>query len=288
MIIQHLRVAVALLAVALCAGCGRRRGEDGQRSSLEAVDPADHARYDARRRDWTGSVGRRDAGVQRRCRTRAPVSSGVRNGAGDAAVAHLDDDRPLPCRTRRPRERPLARSRAPARRRAASRRGLSYRRVRLRVRAGEAVRPGARASTSTTTSSPAMPWSAPPMRRRRGRCRSLDGAGNSAALRLGPFLRAARAVRSRRTRSDRDSRRSRTSARSRRWISEIGRLVQGFEQRVAASRRRDRDRHRRRSRGRAWRSRRIAARQPALPVDDARAAGRWPARAWRWASARPR
>ena len=63
--------------------------------------------------------------------------------------------------------------------------------------------------------------------------------------------------------------------------AQLGRLVRRVR---AAAGGPGRDRRRRRPRRGARRSRRVAARQPALPVDDARAAGAGRARAWRRAS----
>ena len=105
-----------------------------------------------------------------------------------------------------------------------------------------------------------------------------SGAGLSSAapstqprLPLGALLRSARAVRAAGAVPHAIRGKRRTSARSRRWTSSSAGSSQAFEQRgrrAAAG-----DRRRRRSRRRARRSRRVAARQPALSVDDARAAG---------------
>ena len=197
MIIQHLPVAVALLAVALCAGCGRG-GE--KTDSAPASKPSillvtlDTTRADA--------IGPEAAGVETpafnaRRRARAPVPPGLRDGAGDAAVAQLDDDRPLSGRPRRARER-AARSR-PAHPLVAERlqqAGLSHRARSSRRscwRGGSASRA---ASTSTTTSCRRARASAPPRETTDAGARRIStGAVDAAAASLGPLLRSARAVR---------------------------------------------------------------------------------------------
>ena len=61
-----------------------------------AGDTPDYPRHHAGGRDWARSGRRADARVQRRRRPRATVPPGLRDGAGDAAIAQLDDDGPLP------------------------------------------------------------------------------------------------------------------------------------------------------------------------------------------------
>ena len=201
---------------------------------------------------------------------RAALPAGLRDGAGDAAVAQLDDDRALSGGARHPRERALPAGELSGRRRAAAEGRLPHDGVRLVVRAGAPLRARARVRRL----------------RRRARRRAsertarettdlalaeLDAPTEPAAIHVGALLRS----RTRRT-TPPEPFRSRYAATP--YLGEvaamdeqIGRLVQAFEQQ-AAGRRGDRDRGR--SRRGARRSRRVAARQSALPVDDARAAGR--------------
>ena len=126
------------------AAAARRRAAAADARRGAAVDPARHARHDARRRDRARGGRRRDAGVQRDCRARTALPPGLRHRARDAAVARLDDDRPLSRRPRRPRERALRAGERAARRRAAAAGRLPHVGVRLVVRARAALRPRAR------------------------------------------------------------------------------------------------------------------------------------------------
>ena len=94
------RVVALALAIGLMfsTGCGkgRRRQAAAPTTRARASILLDHARHDAGRRDRAGRDWRPDARVQRARRTRAAVQPGVRGCPGNAAVAHLDDDRPLP------------------------------------------------------------------------------------------------------------------------------------------------------------------------------------------------
>ena len=137
----------------------------------------------------------RDAGVQRDRRARAALPSGVRDGAGDAAVAHLDDDRalsrPVTASTRTRGYLPAddaRRGRAAAAGRAIARPRSSRR---SRWPAGSAWRAD---STSTTTSRPPGSQSGPRARRPTRRSPSSAAASRPSAVRVGALLRSARAV----------------------------------------------------------------------------------------------
>src|ERR1041385_2906413 len=104
------------------------------------VDPPRHPRHHARRRRHA----RRRARLQRHRQNGAALRVRIHRRASDAAVAHVDADRPLSRRPRAARERAVPLAEAAAARRAAARGRLPHRGVRLRVRAGAALRPGAR------------------------------------------------------------------------------------------------------------------------------------------------
>ncbi len=145
----HSRALLALALLALFAGSCR--GNDPQRQGASTA-ASNHpsillVTLDTTRADAIGPRprGSRDAGVQRARRARPPLPAGLRHGAGDAAVAQLDDDRPLSRRPRRARERAASSPPAhPVARRAPAAGRLSHGGVRLVVRAGAALRPRAR------------------------------------------------------------------------------------------------------------------------------------------------
>ena len=137
-------LAVALLTARMSRSGASATAERGRGPAGPGVNPARDARHDARRRDRSGGGRRRDAGVQRACGARAALPPGLRHGAGNAAVAQLDDDRASIRRaTACTRTRGSFRRRSAARRAAAAGR-LSNRGIRVVVRAGAAVRPRAR------------------------------------------------------------------------------------------------------------------------------------------------
>ena len=233
-----------------------------------AFDPARHAGHDPRRRHRPRGLRDRDAGLQRARAQRPALPPGVRDGAGDAALARLDDDGAVSGRPRRPPERALP-GRDPSRPRREAARGRAIARRRSCRPSSWPAASGWRAdSTSTTTRCRRGARSGAPWRRPSGRWPSIGAAGGPAAFPLGPLLRPPRAL------PPPEPFRSRFAARP--YLGEIaamdeqlGRLVQAFEQR---RRRPGRDRDRRRPRRGARRPRRVAARQPPLPIDDARPA----------------
>ena len=242
------------------ARCGRTRGGGA------AVDPARDARHHAGRCHRARRGRCHHPILQRRRRPRPPVPAGVRDGAGDPAVARVDDDRPVRRGPRHPRERtPRARGdgtigRAPARRR------LPDGRLRIELRPRQAVRPGPwlrhlrrrAACGSAGTHRPRDD-----RRRALGARRRRLGPAVSVGPLLGPSpsLHAARAVQERVPVAP-VSRRSRLHGRGTRAPDP------GLR---ATGERAGRDHPRRRSRRGPRRSRRSAARAPPLSVDDARA-----------------
>ena len=105
-------VTAAILLAALAGGsgaCGRgsepSSATTGRRARDPAVNPARDARHDARRCHRARRGRYHHPVVQRRRRPRPPLPAGIRDGARDAAVACVADDRPLPGGARHPRER---------------------------------------------------------------------------------------------------------------------------------------------------------------------------------------
>ena len=235
MIIQHLRVAVALLARR--ALCRLRRRRARRRTALQPRGRRSCSSRSTRRAPTRldRSVGRRDAGVQRRCRARAPFRqayatapetlpshSSMMTGLYPAGHGVHENGRSLAAAApARRRAASQARAIAPARsspsfvlaRRFGLARGFD-------VYDDELAGRRRRAHRRRDDDRRALAY----RRRRRQRSRSSSGSTTSSRMRRTR----------RRSRSDRDSRRSRTSAKSRRWIEQLGRLVQAFEQRVAA------------------------------------------------------
>ena len=106
----------------------------------------------------------------------------------------------------------------------------------------------------------------------RARARLPRPGVRAAALSLGPLLRSARALRAAGAVPQPQYAKTPYLGEVAAMDEQLGRLVQAFE-RTPRARQPAGDRRRRRSRRGPRRSRRVAARQPALPVDDARAAG---------------
>ena len=183
---------------------------------------------DSRRRRFNALGGARTA-----------LPAGVRDGAGDAAVARVDDDRALSRRPRRPRERarwscastPLAAERAPARR-------LSHRGVRVVVRAGATLRSRARLRRLRRRAAGGPRRARGARRRRTARSPTWRDRPRPRRCSSGSTT----STRTRRTRrpspSARASRRSRTSGEVAAMDAQLGRLVAG----VRARARRDRSR----------------------------------------------
>ena len=276
--------AVGLTAVLLACG---RTDERATRASGSSGTAAPGSRpsillvtLDTTRADAIGpeAAGVRDAGVQRARRARPALPPGVRDGAGDAAVAHLDDDRPLsrPV-TASTRTRACLPATSPSS--AEQLQQAGYRTAAFVSSFVLARRFGlARGFDVYDDELPRRAVGADRARDdRRGAC-GAGGARPTAAVRVGALLRSARAVhaagavstryaeRAVPRRSGGDGRADRAPGRRRSSSSAAGHAV------VIA---------RRRSRRRARRSRRGAARQSALSVDDARAAGDRRARASR-------
>ena len=171
---------------------------------------------------------------------------------------------------RRPRERALPAGELSARRGAAAAGGLPYDRVRVVVRAGAAVRARPRFRRLRRRASRKGGRSVARPRLPPAVLAELAASGPAAALRLGPLQRSARALRSARAVHVADTRPLRISVKWRPWTSSSDASWTAFTSQVRGPRAVDR---RRRSWRGARRSRRGAARQPGLPVDDARAAG---------------
>ena len=109
--------ALALIVACSISACSKPDSVSPAGAGLAPLRPSILlVTLDTTRADAIGPEARRrrDARVQRAGGARAAVPAGVRDRAGDAAVAQLDDDRPVSGRARRPRERALpARRRAP-------------------------------------------------------------------------------------------------------------------------------------------------------------------------------
>ena len=277
---SHLLARVRGRLTAVLLACGRT---DERRDATRPLRPAAAARPARGRRScWSRSTRRartrsvrsarrRDAGVQRDRRARHAVPPGLRDGAGDAAVAQLDDDRPLSrpatasTRTRGslPPRRPFVAERLQQ---------AGYRTAAFVSSFALARRFGlARGFDVYDDELPAghSERTAPRDDRRRSLAELASrlatgraSSGCTTTIRTRPTRR--------RSRIDPHTRPLRTSAKWRPWTSSS----------AASSRRSSRARPGpaavivvARSRRRARRSRRGAARQSALPVDDARAAG---------------
>ena len=228
-------LAVAAAVTLASAACGSREpavSESGTSATPAAapVDPAGHPRHHARRRHRPRGRRRPDAGVQRAGRRRPAVPAGLRDGARDAAVARLDDDRPLSGRPRRPRERPVAAAGPGPARRAAARGRLRDGGVRVVVHPGAAVRPGARVRPTTTSLRAGhVERNAPRHHRRRARVPDA-GQARQPAVPVGALLRPARPVRAARAVPQRGIRRRPYLGRGGvRWTSSWGGWSQAFE-----------------------------------------------------------
>ena len=275
---KHSRTAAGLRQVALARGRGARRRVRKELSGVETAgrphaspsDPPGDARHDARRRDRSRGRGIETPAFD------ALAARGRRFRQAYATVpetlpfARLDDDGALSRGSRRPRERPLPFRGSPGRGRAAPAGRLPHGRFRLRLYAGAALRARARDSTSTTTSLPEGTRRASAPARRRTAPSRICARSRAQPLFLWvhyydphypyappePF----------RSRYATDP----TSARSRRWTSSSAASsgLRGAEQEQGARR----HRRRRRPRRGAGRPRRITAREPPVPGDDARPA----------------